>query len=84
MVDDAAATDIYGNLETPPIDEDAAELASQIDEPKIHAILPLKLLSRRTLGELSHSKYNHHRIFTLLDGDVHTTRSPLRGRQTFR
>ena len=32
-VDDAAATDIYGNLETPPIDEDAAELASQIDKP---------------------------------------------------
>ena len=32
-VDDAAATDIYGNLETPQIDEDAAELASQIDEP---------------------------------------------------
>ena len=32
-VDDATATDIYGNLETPPIDEDAAELASQIDEP---------------------------------------------------
>ena len=32
-VDDAAATDIYGNLETPPIDEDAVELANQIDEP---------------------------------------------------
>ena len=32
-VDDAAATDIYGNLETPPIDEDVAELANQIDEP---------------------------------------------------
>ena len=32
-VDDAAATDIYGNLETPPIDEDAAELANQIDKP---------------------------------------------------
>ena len=32
-VDDATATDIYGNLETPLIDEDVAELASQIDEP---------------------------------------------------
>ena len=32
-VDDAAATDIYGNLETPPIDEDATELANQIDKP---------------------------------------------------
>ena len=32
-MDDAAATNIYGNLETPPIDEDAAELESQIDEP---------------------------------------------------
>ena len=32
-VDDAASTDIYGNLETPPIDEDAAELESQIDKP---------------------------------------------------
>ena len=32
-VDDAEATDIYGNLETPPIDEDVAELANQIDEP---------------------------------------------------
>ena len=32
-VDDATATDIYGNLEGPPIDEDAAELESQIDEP---------------------------------------------------
>ena len=30
--DDAAATDIYGNLETPPIDEDAAKLASQINK----------------------------------------------------
>ena len=33
-VDDAAVTDIYDNLETPPINEDAAELKSQIDEPK--------------------------------------------------
>ena len=32
-VDDATATDIYGDLETPPIDEDAAELESQIVEP---------------------------------------------------
>ena len=32
-MDDAAATDIYGNLETPLIDEDAAELANQINEP---------------------------------------------------
>ena len=32
-MDDATATDIYGNLETPPIDEDAAELVSQIDKP---------------------------------------------------
>ena len=56
-VDDATATDIYGNLETPPTDEDAAELASQIDEPTQNPRNPpLKLLSRRTLGELSHSK----------------------------
>jgi len=33
-VDDITATDIYGNLAGPPIDEDAAELESQIDEPK--------------------------------------------------
>ena len=32
-VNDAAATDIYGNLETPPNDEDAAELESQIVKP---------------------------------------------------
>ena len=32
-VDDATATDIYGNLEGPPIDEDASELEIQIDEP---------------------------------------------------
>ena len=32
-VDDAAETDIYGNLETPLIDEDAVELANQTDEP---------------------------------------------------
>ena len=32
-VEDITATDIYGNLETPPIDEDMAELASQIDKP---------------------------------------------------
>ena len=32
-VDNAAATDIYGNLEGHPINKDAAELESQIDEP---------------------------------------------------
>ena len=32
-VEDITATDIYGNLAGPPIDEDAAELKSQIDEP---------------------------------------------------
>ena len=32
-VDDAAVADIYGNLETPPINEDVAELASQINKP---------------------------------------------------
>jgi len=32
-VEDITATDIYGNLAGPPIDEDAAELESQIDEP---------------------------------------------------
>ena len=31
-VDDALATDILGNLETPPNDEDAAEPANQIDQ----------------------------------------------------
>jgi len=32
-VDEALATDIYGNLETPPDHEDAAEPANQIDQP---------------------------------------------------
>ena len=32
-MDNATATDIYGNIEGPPINEDAAELESQIDEP---------------------------------------------------
>ena len=32
-VEDITATDIYGNLAGPPINEDAAELESQIDEP---------------------------------------------------
>ena len=32
-VDDAPAADIYDNLASPPIDEDAAEVESQIDEP---------------------------------------------------
>ena len=32
-VEDITATDIYGNLAGPPIDEDAAELEIQIDEP---------------------------------------------------
>ena len=32
-VEDITATDIYGNLAGPPIDEDAAELESQIDKP---------------------------------------------------
>jgi len=31
-VNDAVATDIFGNLETPPDDEDAAEPANQIDQ----------------------------------------------------
>ena len=31
-MEDITATDIYGNLAGPPIDEDAAELESQIDE----------------------------------------------------
>ena len=32
-VDDAMATNIYGNPETPPDNEDTAELANQIDKP---------------------------------------------------
>jgi len=31
-VDDALDTDLFGNLETPPDDEDAAEPANQIDQ----------------------------------------------------
>ena len=57
-VEDITATDIYGNLEGPPIDEmQQNSRARSTNLRKTHAILPLKLLSQRTLGKLSHSKY---------------------------
>ena len=56
-VDDATATDIYGNLAGPrSMKMQQNSRARSTNLRKIHAILPLKLLSQRTLGKLSHSK----------------------------
>ena len=59
-VEDITATDIYGNLGGPPIDEDASEVESQIDEPtqnlrnppKKRYLPKLHSIFRRRVGNL--------------------------------